>query len=415
MKRTIIIVIFYMLTIFSPPLQAEYGDVNIHGYLSQGYLKSNHNNFYANTEDGTFEFNEMGINFSTELTSKLHISTQFFARDLGRLGNDKIMLCCGFADYKYNNYLGCRAGMMKLTLGFYNDIRDLDVLNPNIFFPNGVYDESWRDILSSIKGIGIYGHLDTGILGTFKYLFQIGLIKIAAESGASNLLEDRVPYYQPGISAEVKNVQMDHLNSCAFILESPFSIKGLRTGITAFDAYYKSDTMLSTVIGNIELGEHELTVDVQSYTASIEYIKGNCTFAYEYMVMFFKLGFGVYTPPDPDFSTLAYYGSVSYIFSELIEGYFCYSMHYDDRSDRNGNGLEGIDHKYRRWIEEYILSVRFNLNENWILKLETHINDGAAVLLNKDQDEPEILEDGRKNYPYKRHWMLYAVKLSFSF
>ena len=76
--------------------------------------------------------------------------------------------------------------------------------------------------------------------------------------------------------------------------------------------------------------------------------------------------------------------------------------------------LEGIDYKYRRWIEEYIFSVRFNLNENWILKLETHINDGAAVLLNKDQNAPEII-DGRERYPYKKNWMLYAVKLSFSF
>ena len=172
--------------------------------------------------------------------------------------------------------------------------------------------------------------------------------------------------------------------------------------------------MLSTVTGNLPLGEHESTVDVWSYTASVEYIKGDYTFAYEYMVMFFKLGFGEYTPPDPDFSTLAYYGSVSYRLSELMEFYLCYSMHYDDRNDRDGSELEGIDYKYRRWIEEYIFSVRFNLNENWILKLETHINDGAAVLLNKDQNAPEII-DGRERYPYKKNWMLYAVKLSFSF
>ncbi len=412
MKRKIIFIIFYLSIFYTANLWADYGDINIHGYLSQGYLKSNHNNFYANTKDGTLQFNEMGLNFSTELTSKLHMTTQFFAKDLGRFGNDEIIIGCAFADYRLNDAFGLRAGKMKLTLGLYNDIRDLDILNPNIFFPNGVYDESWRDIMSSIKGIGLYGNFGLGIFGKFKYLFQFGLIDIPADSGASNLLEDRVPYYQAYFSAEVNYVHVDHFNSCSLYLESPFSIKGLRTGITAFDAYYESDTTLSTVPGNDVFGDYTLSVDVQSYTASIEYLRGNYTFAYEYMVMFFSLGFDILTPPD--FASLAYYGSISYRFTEYLELYLCYSMHYDDRSDRDGSELVGIDHKYRRWLEEFIISIRFDFNENWIMKFETHINDGAGVLLNKDQDEYEIV-GGRKLYPYKKNWVLCAVKLSYSF
>ena len=39
-------------------LENEWGTIDIHGFISQGFLKSDRNNFYAKTEDGTFRFNE---------------------------------------------------------------------------------------------------------------------------------------------------------------------------------------------------------------------------------------------------------------------------------------------------------------------------------------------------------------------
>ena len=94
------------------PVQAE--DVDIHGFLAQGYLKTDKNNFLADTEDGTFEFNEMGINFVTGVTDRLRIGIQFFARDIGDLGNDEIVLDWGYGDYLWREWLGFRAGLIKI-------------------------------------------------------------------------------------------------------------------------------------------------------------------------------------------------------------------------------------------------------------------------------------------------------------
>ncbi|MEZ4526471.1 MAG: hypothetical protein R2941_11180, partial [Desulfobacterales bacterium] len=52
----------------------ELGDIEIHGFISQGYLLSDHNNYMADTEDGTFQFNETGISFGTELLDQLRVS-----------------------------------------------------------------------------------------------------------------------------------------------------------------------------------------------------------------------------------------------------------------------------------------------------------------------------------------------------
>ncbi len=82
MKKAILLILILILFFTHPAFASDdYGEVDIHGFISQGYMKSSDYNFYlAETEDGTFQFNEMGINFSTELTDSLRLGMQFFAK-----------------------------------------------------------------------------------------------------------------------------------------------------------------------------------------------------------------------------------------------------------------------------------------------------------------------------------------------
>ena len=57
--------ILSLLTVWGAPAgAAEIAGIDIHGFISQGYLQSTDNNYLANTDKGTFEFNEAAINFS---------------------------------------------------------------------------------------------------------------------------------------------------------------------------------------------------------------------------------------------------------------------------------------------------------------------------------------------------------------
>ncbi|MFH2000258.1 MAG: hypothetical protein ABIK28_11295, partial [Planctomycetota bacterium] len=82
--------------------------INIHGFISQGFMRSNHNNYLTSTKDGSYQFNEVGLNFSTELTENLHAGLQFISRDLGRFGNNEIKLDWAFFDYRWRDWLGVR-------------------------------------------------------------------------------------------------------------------------------------------------------------------------------------------------------------------------------------------------------------------------------------------------------------------
>ena len=117
-------------------LPAVAGDVDIHGFISQGFLQTDKNNYLAKPENGSFQFNEMGINFTTYVADDLKMGCQFFARDLGPVGNDDVTINWAFAEYTYRNWLGLRAGLIKMVFGFHNDTRDFDSLRTSIFLPS---------------------------------------------------------------------------------------------------------------------------------------------------------------------------------------------------------------------------------------------------------------------------------------
>src|SRR5688572_6895717 len=75
--------------------------VEIHGFVSQGLLKSTDNNFLAESERGSVEFTEVGINFSRALSDRLRFGMQLFARDLGPIGDYSAKIDWAYFDYRY--------------------------------------------------------------------------------------------------------------------------------------------------------------------------------------------------------------------------------------------------------------------------------------------------------------------------
>lgn len=129
-------------------------DVEIHGFISQGYLDSSDNNFQARTDASTFEFNEFGINFGKELTDKLRLGMQIFSKDIGPYGDNEVTLDWAYGDYRWKDWLGVRAGKIKTPHGLYNETRDVDILRNWIFLPQSVYPELTRDATLSLIGGG---------------------------------------------------------------------------------------------------------------------------------------------------------------------------------------------------------------------------------------------------------------------
>ena len=435
-SKAILVMLMLTGTVF-----AQVSDLQIHGFISQGYMKSSDNNFLGRTAEGTFEFNEVGINFSTELTDNLRVGMQFFARDLGNLGNDNIVVDWAYGDYRFYDWFGIRGGKMKMPLGLYNEIRDIDMLRTGILLPQGVYNESWRDTFNALKGIGIYGTTEVGPLGTISYQGQVGVLNVDPETGLNKYLEDQLWAHMSEYklsTSYVANLSWDTPISGLKLASSIFLSDMSVSGVTEDSEFWRKQTI--NVVGDVlasfgldRPGSYEEALliaanfgvdadlvnlpitqelkDNRGLWLSGEYTYEDLKLAAEYFTMYTEA-----TTSSPELGVLrsfkndlgGFYGSVGYRFTDWLEAASYYSEYYTDFSDKNGKGYAAVYGlpASNSYLKDLDLSLRFDVNSNWIVKVEGHKMNGTAVMFRQDQDDPKNV---------KKDWLLFAGKLTYNF
>jgi hypothetical protein len=378
----IIIALTSVLGILGNAFAFDADQIKIHGFVSQGYLKSDSNNYnFAETEDGTFQFNEMGINFTSQLSDNLRMGIQLLSRDLGDYGNNDVSIDWAFGDYRFRNWLGLRAGKMKRAFGLYNRIRDIEAARTSIFLPPSLYTESGRDVQSATTGIGIYGTLPWG----FDYEIQYGTTAADKDSAIVAMIAH-------GFGSKAENVDADE-NFIANI-EWNTPLEGLKLGFTYSPDFSWAQTMNTGI----------LDFSYEQFVFSAEFLYHGLACAAEYKQAESEAVF------NQDIKLYAmtaenYYLMMNYRFSEWFQLGSYYSVTYPDKNDRDGEGfIKQGRPAARAWMKDFAMTARFDMSDNWIFKLEGHIMDGLSEEFVQTPDN-EASED----------WFLFAAKVTFSF
>ena len=158
------------LAVISPCQAFELGEnLRINGFLSQGYIKSEGNNYLGDSLDGSFQLNEFGLTLNSTVTDNLRLGLQLLSRDLGAEGNNDVLIDWAMADYRWQDWLGIRLGKGKLPIGLYNQGRDSDFLRPMVFLPQSIYDEGKRTLVVAAVGGSLYGNIALGRSGDLEY------------------------------------------------------------------------------------------------------------------------------------------------------------------------------------------------------------------------------------------------------
>lgn len=398
MKKYIVILLYFLMFSNAHNAQAyDLSQVRIHGFVSQGYLVSSEYDYLlASTEEGTFQFNEMGINFAYMPLDSLRVSLQLLSRDLGEIGNNDVRIDYAFGDYRFRNWLGIRAGSIRMTHGLHNETRDIDALRTAVLLPQSIYSEDVRDFFSRIQGAGIYGEISMGRAGRLSYQVLMGTSDIDADSGVVKNIEN---------SGMMDVRSVDEGVGYNGMIQWRTPLEGLRlvgtwVKMTDFEIHYET----AMDMGPFVPAGTTLTDEMDNFRAcvlSAEYIWGNLVVAAEYR----ETEINTYTPAiryQRDYTSEGYYIGVSYRFADWLEMGSYYSLYYPDKNDRDGDRFETDRH--RAWLKDFALSVRFDINDNWNFKLEGHAMDGTATL--SMADAPDELE---------RNWYLFASKLTFTF
>ena len=389
--------IFFFCT---PFISANENSVYIHGFISQGYMKSDKNNFLTYSEDGSFEFNEMGINFLTKASEKLNIGIQLFARDLGETDNDAIIVDWAYADYRFRDYLGFRAGRIKTPSGLYHETRDIDMQRTCILLPSGAYTDNFRDVIMAANGASIYGEFFNDLLGNLSYKLICGTNNIRPDGGTV--------FAAAGSNWNVTNTDIGSAAAgCLWWTDPSNQIKiGGTVGYISEMNFDATTAIITYYEQEIPDGlDSDLNFEnILNWIVSVEITTSYLRFAAEYRRLLSEIDIFLLQVPLFKEKTEGegYYALISHRFSDLFEAGYYYSVIYPNMHDRDGD--ESYATKFMAFRKDQAISFRFDLNDNWIFKMEAHYIDGCAAMFAR------INPDG-----FHRYWYLFVTKLSYSF
>ena len=378
--------------------------VEVHGFVSQGFIKTTQNNYLAESKRGSFEFSEVAINFSKDLTDRMRVGMQLFTHDLGPLGNYRTRFDWFYLDYRFWDWLGVRAGRTKLPFGLYNESSDIDAARVPILLPQSVYPVSNRDFLLAQTGAEVYGNVAIGAAGSLEYRLYGGTVFFDTSDATSPFTNLSVPYIIGGrlmwqspleglqMGGSVQKLRIDGDVPAAQVAD--LVMKGALPAGLMGDLPLKIPATLG--VGSLEYSAHDLLVAAEYSRWGVSIESAVPAFAAEKSV-----------------SERFYLMSSYHVLPWLTPGLY-YSVYFPDADNRNGhhpalNSPAGAPPLGRAGYQyDLAATLRFDLNPYWLLKVEGHAMHGTAGLVSS-------LNDNAPLSSLKRDWGAFLVKTTAYF
>lgn len=356
----------------------ENTSVAVHGFVSPGFMVSTGNNYLADSKGGTFEFTEVGINFTMPITDKLRAGMQLFARDLGKVGNYTPRMDWFYLDYRFEDWLGFRAGRVKIPFGLYNDTSDIDAARVPILLPQSIYSLQNRDFLLAQTGGEIYGRINLRSAGALEYRHYAGAIFLSTTS-------------QTTLSSGVEDINAPYVVGERMIWETPLDGLRLAGSLQAL----RIDA--SFVYNQRKIG---VKVPVVMTVASVEYAAHDLLLSAEYSRWRASLTSTDATllPSIDEVSERGYVmGSIRA--TKWLQPGAYYSVLFPNIEHRAGKA--NVQH-------DVAATLRFDVNPHWLIKLEAHYMNGTGDVV------PE-LNDGKPRDALQRSWGVFLAKTTVHF
>ncbi len=372
----------------------EEQSIRWHGFLSQGLIATDHNNFFGDSESVSTELTELGIGASWKATPRIHLSAQALYLKAGDSAPDDIKLDFGLIDINLLNGashgLGVRAGRLKNPYGFYNETRDVMTTRDSILLPESIYPDTLREIYHSSDSIGVHGYKEMGSV----------LLQFDALSGKALINDDTIEdmsLFSPGTT-----IENDKLWFARLMAE--YDGGRIRAGISRVNLTGDVDPgppnpLLPFIDGELEL---DLTL------FSVEYNQIRWQVTAEYQLLDARVS-DFYFPGFHSENT----GESWYIqtrFEFLPQWYLLarYDVYYGNKDDKDGKDrvATGNPPAYAAFAKDSTLGLRYEINEHWIVSTELHHVSGVGWLTALDNADPTSL---------KKDWNMLLFQVGYHF
>jgi hypothetical protein len=331
-----------------------------HGFVSFGHLRTWDNNVYTNdTRDGTDEFYEAALNVVARPWDRLRLGAQVFVRDFGRYDNGRAELDWGYAELSLQSWCTVQAGRVKIPVGLYNEIQDIDAARTPVFLAQSLYPTRLRELLVSIDGGKLNGRADLNAGGALSYT-AFGGTKHFADDGAYAV------YVGETARLAVDDIEVGAVYGGMVQWDTPVEDLALR-----FTAYHSDDIAVS---GTGTGGRTRFVTDSRSLAGSLLWEPHDWTFAVEYLNITTDGTVTTATSTRPyEFWYDGGYASATWHATTWLEGYVA--------AEYRASTVAGRP-TAKGW--SWIAAVKLMPLPNWSLKAEYQYQDNTVAVLGVD-------------------------------
>jgi hypothetical protein len=365
-------------------------EIELHGFLTQGFFHSSDNNFFGQSDDGISPgLTEIGINAAYQPFSRLRFAAQGLYRRAGDVDHGSVRLDYGLADLTLLNYesgkIGIRGGRIKIPFGLYNETRDVPFTHPTILLPQGIYFDRSRTLLLSADGGSFYAEQRTRY-GDFAFKFNVGMplgphneiqAIVLGTGDAKGILEGK-----PAIATQL----MYELDGGKYV----FAV-----------SYMDLELDYHPAVGEALKAS---TAHIQPLLFSAQYNGEKFTLTGEYNYRWNT--FGAFAP-EGKFITESWYVQGSYQVLPKLQATVRYDVIYMDKDDKRGDGAALLGYqRHSAFGNDWMVGLRWDITTSWMLRADYHRIHGTAALSQADNPDRRMT---------RQDWDLYGLQLSFRF
>ncbi|WP_411726383.1 hypothetical protein [Methyloglobulus sp.] len=393
--RVMLAVLTLLLPFNATALEWHNGDWQLHGFLSQGFTYTDHNQVFGTSQDVSLDYREMGVNASVKLLPNLLISAQGLYRDTG--ASDALGVRLDFAQVDYSAplldsslVLGVRGGRVKVPFGLYNDSRDMVWTRPTVLLPQSVYFDTLglRQAMISADGGVLYGRYTHG-----EHRLNLEFMTAQPQDNVGGA---------PAFLTGMPNAQGKLDGRAMFIGRALYEWMGgrgrLMFSVVDLDRDFSS-TSPTSPSGNIQatypLFSGQYNAERWSLTSEYGWIDSKRS---------------DFFPVTLKNTTESFYVQGEYRFKQDITGVLRYDVFHVSREDRDGKALSQLTGlpRHRFYARDLTVGARWEFARNFLLAADYHYVNGTAWLNAKDN--PDLMNGGGDP-----NWSLFTMMLSFRF
>ncbi|HEX3135829.1 MAG TPA: hypothetical protein VHX44_19865 [Planctomycetota bacterium] len=337
-----------------------FADLNLetHGFVSFGYLKSWGNNWHGEILEGTDEFWEAAGNVIARPMDHLRLGAQLFVRDLGEYGNGKVELDWAYADWRQSDEFGVQVGRVKIPFGLFSESVDVDAARASVFMPRTIYPTRAREILLSTDGVKAYGSL-----GDVDWSLFAGQRDLQTDGDFANYFAF---YFR---LSDIRSIQADLFSGA--MVHWHISIDGLSIRVSGV---WLHGLELS---GTSELAPLDVDLSIPNWYGAIVsalYERADYTWACEYLryhadrtTTSTPIGGGPSSQAEDTYRPDSLYLSCTWHARSWLEGYGALEGVWDQPTNRHGS----------TYTQSVVTAINLLPTAHWSLKAEYRYNYGT--------------------------------------